>query len=204
MANEIIKLTSPTNYTQVTKGVTGSILTQKSDGDIAMIPKETGWGFYVDSTYTDVSPLVINNDKIQITCDGLGGATNTTELPARLSGIWNTTTNVIDAKDAGDSFGLRFTFKATAPQNGYFDIGLDIGTDIISSPIVIASETKIHPKGAGVVSTYSFDVPIFSLSTFVTNGGKLFVDTRDDAIAVNVHDINVLLVATHRANSVES
>ena len=204
MANEIIKLTSSTNYAQVTKGVTGSILTQKSDGDIAMIPKETGWGFYADSTYTDVSPLVINNDKIQITCDGLDGATNTTELPTRLSNIWNTTTNVIDAKDAGDSFALRFAFKATAPQNGYFDIGLDIGADIISSPIVVASETKIHPKGAGVVSTYSFDVPIFTLSTFVANGGKLFIDTRDDAIIVNVHDITVLLVATHRANSVES
>lgn len=204
MANEIIKLTSATSYTQVTKGITGSILTQKSDGDIAMIPKDTGWGFYVDSAYTDISPLVINNNKVQITCDGLGGTTNTTELTARLSNIWNTTTNVIDAKDAGDSFALRFTFKATAPQNGYFDIGLDIGTDIISSPIVIASETKIHPKGAAVVSTYSFDIPIFTLATFVANGGKLFIDTRDDAITVNVHDIKVLLVAMHRANSVES
>ena len=54
MANEIIKLTSPTNYTQVAKGVTGSILTQKSDGDRGKLADvELTQPNFMPNSYTD-------------------------------------------------------------------------------------------------------------------------------------------------------
>ena len=199
MANELIKLTSPTTYTQVTSGNTGDILIQKTGGDVGFLADPTGWALYADSTYTDVSPLSINNAKVQVTCDGLGGTTNKTQLSTGISDLWDTVTDRITPVNIGDAYSLRFTFDAQGPQNAYFDIGLDISSDIINSPIVVAKETKIHPKGTGVTSGYSFDVPIFSLNTFITNGGALFIDTRDDAIQLDIFNINIYICRVHRA-----
>jgi hypothetical protein len=201
MANELIKLTSPTTYTQVTAGNTGDILIQKTGGDVGFLADPTSWALYADSTYTDVSPLSINNAKVQIACDGLGGTTNKTQLSPNIAitDLWDAVTNRITPVNIGDAYSLRLTFDAQGPQNAYFDIGLDISSDIINSPIVIARETKIHPEGTGVTSGYSFDVPIFSLSTFTTNGGALFIDTRDDAIQLDIFNINIFLCRVHRA-----
>ena len=199
MANEIIKLTSETTYSKIPTGNTGDYLIQKTGGDVGFLADPTGWALYADSTYTSGSPLAINNAKVQITCDALGSTTYKGELPTGVTDLWDATNNKITPVNDGDAYSLRLTFNAQGPQNAYFDIGLDIGTDIQASPIVVAKETKIHPKGAGVTSGYSFDIPIFSRSTFIANGGKLFIDTSDDAIQLDVFDIVVYLCRVHRA-----
>jgi hypothetical protein len=199
MANEIIKLTTDTTYSKITGGLTGDILTKKAGGDVDFLADPSSWALYADSQYTSGSPFVINNTKLAIPCDGLGGTTYKTELHAGITDLWDAGTSKITPVHIGDSYSLRLTFDAVGAQNAYFDIGLDIGTDIINSPIVVARETKIHPKGAGVTSGYSFDVPIFSLTTFKTNGGTLFIDTRDDATSLSIHNINIFLCRTHRA-----
>jgi hypothetical protein len=150
-----------------------------------------GWAVYDDSTYTSASPLSIASTTTQVTIDGLGGSTNTTYLPDGVTEFWNTTSNTIVAERVGDAFDVRLGFKAKSTAvNSYFDITFDIGSP---SGIVIAGQTKICPKGAGVETQYTVDIPIYALATFITNGCKIFIDTSASAFTLTVYDLTLMV-----------
>lgn len=150
-----------------------------------------GWAVYDDSTYTSGSPLTIASTRTQLAIDGLGGSTNKTYLPDGVTDFWNTTTNAIIAQRLGDAFDVRLGFKATSSAvNSYFDIEFDIGN---GSPTIIAGQTKIAPKGIGVETQYTVDIPVYALSTFVTNGCAIYVDTTDSAFTLSIYDMTILI-----------
>ena len=150
-----------------------------------------GWATYDGSAYTSVSPLTIASTKTQITIDGLGGSTNTDDLPDGVSDYWNPATNRIIPTAVGDAFDVRVGFKAkSSAVNAYFDITFDIGTP---DGIVIAGETKMCPKGAGVETQYSVDIPIYALATFLANGCAIHFDTTASAFTLSVYDITIFL-----------
>ena len=150
-----------------------------------------GYGVYDDSTYTSASPLAIASTATQLTIDGLGGSTYVDQLPEGVTEFWNTTTNRIVSPNIGDAYDLRLGFKAKSSSvNSYFDIRFDIGSP---SGIVIAGQTKICPKGIGVETSYTIDIPIFSLSTFVSNGCAIWIDTTASAFTLSMYDITLMI-----------
>jgi hypothetical protein len=150
-----------------------------------------GWGVYDDSTYTSGSPLSVASARVQLTIDGLGGATNTDYLPEGVTEFWNTTSNTIVAQRLGDAFDVRLGFKATSSAaNSYFDIEFDIGN---GSPTIIAGQTKIAPKGIGVETQYTVDIPVYALGTFLSNGCKIYIDTTDSGFTLSIYDITILI-----------
>lgn len=160
--------------------------------------KYTGWVFYADATYTSAAPRTINNTRAQVTIDGLRADTDTTQEPAdAVNPIWDTTNNKIAPIALDDAYSLRFSFVAEMVKNSYFSIELDIGDGSI---IDIGGESKIYPRTTDEPTRFSFDVPIFCKSTFLANGGKIYIDNTDDGSSMDAYDFEILLVRTHKAD----
>lgn len=160
-----------------------------------------GWAYYQDGTYTSGSPLSVNNALVQLLIDGLGTDTEKGQLPVNASGnpieLWNTLTDKITPINAGDAYDLRLDFKAsTATPSTYMDLKLDIGT---GTPVNIVTRTLQFPKGTGTTHSFSVGFPIFSLATFIANGGKLMLDTTGLGANVSVWDLGLFIKRDYAA-----
>jgi hypothetical protein len=154
-----------------------------------------GWAYYEDGTYTSGSPLSVNNALVQLLIDGLGANTEKDQLPVNSSGsaieLWNTLTDKITPINVGDAYDLRLDFQAsTATPSTYMDLKLDIGT---GTPNNIVTRTLTFPKGTGTAHSFSVGFPIFTLATFLSNGGKLMLDTTGLGANVSVWDIGLFI-----------
>ena len=156
----------------------------------------SGWAFYDDSTLTSGSPLTIANTRSQITIDGLGSSTDKTQLPADVTDFW--LGNEITPENAGDAYELRIDFKASVNAvNSYCLLQLDIGDE---TPINIVNRTITFPRGQNIVHDISVGFGIFSGSTFLANGGKLFIDTSSAGDTVTLYEPGILIARVHQAN----
>lgn len=145
-----------------------------------------GWVYYKDSTYTSGSPLAVNNARVQLTNDGLGSTTETSFAPHDMS-LW--VGDKITPPYVGSSFSMRVDFKADpAGVSDWGDFQLDIGS---GAPINVVTRTVTMQKSG--VNAVSIGVPIFCLTTFVTNGGKLYFDTSTSGDSIDVYDIAIFL-----------
>lgn len=130
-----------------------------------------GWGNYTDATHTIGSPQsVISSTRTLVTIDGAGGATNTEYINDLPSNLWSS--NKIHPETIGETYLIRISLivdPATGSSNHYMDIELDIGGGIG----VIAGHTQILIKASA--SRYTITLGIFCLSTFVANGGEIYV-----------------------------
>ncbi len=148
-----------------------------------------GWAFYDDSQYTVGSPLAINNARTKISIDGLGSNNETDFLPDGVSAFWNTTTNKFTPVAIGDCYDIRLEFVVETMKDSTFLIELDIGSPLF----VISSQSLIASKTTGVPIVYSFNVPIFTLATFVTNGGEVYIDTTVDAQDLDIYNMKIFI-----------
>lgn len=134
-----------------------------------------GWAYYKDATYTTGSRLTLPNEvRTQLTIDGLEGTTNKTYLPDGVADFWDTTNDKILAERLGDSFDVRIAFNVDSPANTEsIKIELDIGS---GSEINIVTQTVQFAEAGEQFATISF--PIFTLSTFLANGGKIYLTSN--------------------------
>ena len=153
--------------------------------------EKMGWEICDDTAYTSGSPLSVDNARVLLTCDGLGPNSNNTYLPDGVTELWNTTSNKIISGSTGNAFDVRVNFTADGGVTGdIMELELDIGDG--SPDIVISSNTITQPKGAGpFVVSVSF--PLFSLSTFVTNGCKLYLNSSNSGDDFDVYDISIFV-----------
>lgn len=153
----------------------------------------TGWGYYehggADQTFDSTGAF--------LDIDGAGGNTETSYLPPEIRGsdhLWDTTNDLITPITIGDSYDLRFDLpvKSTATSPSYLFWQLDIGgsTSVTNK---IAAGTAVIAKTAPFEITIA--IPIFTLSTFKTNGGQLFLAT--DAGTVTIENPTVYISRNH-------
>jgi hypothetical protein len=153
----------------------------------------TGWARYLDSTYTESSPLSISNGvRSTLTNNALNKLE--TQLPSDATTFFNETTQKIIATNDGDAYSLSIRFKAKMNVlQGYFDIDLDIG----GTQGIISQESILFTRGANTEQRFDIDLVVFSGSTFVTNGGTLSVTPQNGNI--EIYDISFVIVRTHKA-----
>jgi hypothetical protein len=150
-----------------------------------------GWVIYSDTEYTIGSPLTVNDDIIQLTCNGLGANSNTNFLPASGSALWSTNDNRIVSDNAGNAFDVRVQFTGDPVGiDDYIDVTFDIGAG--TNNIVITHRVVSSPKG-GDPNTYSFTTAIYSLGTFVSNGCKINLDSTGGGDNWSIYDISVFV-----------
>lgn len=165
-------------------------VTDGTDWFVMFPTSPTGWAYYSDSTYTSGSPLIpANGVRTLLTIDGLGATTSKDFLPAGVTDFWDSSTNKIVAQKAGDSYDVRIDFTVDVPANTEsIKLEVDIGDGSPDIPIVIRSNAYSE-SGAG--QAFSAGFPLFSLSTFIANGGKIYITTS--AGGFDIYDIAIFI-----------
>lgn len=154
----------------------------------------TGWGHYVDASG---SAQTFNSTPSILQIDGAGATTEESYLPPEIRGsgsLWDSTNDLITPITVGDSYDIRLdlpvTATATSPSYLFWTLDIGGGTSITNA---IASGTLVIAKTAPF--TLSIAVPIFCLSTFVTNGGQFFLST--DAGSVDIDEASIYISRNH-------
>lgn len=151
----------------------------------------TGWAFYDDSEYTELSPLNINNDTAQITIDGLGAFTERRYLPYGVQDLW--VNDKIDPENIGDTYSFRLDLTAKAGSNeDKFRVYVDIGDGGV---VEILSQTFEINKNIGQTEDFSYSVPLFTLATFNVNNGKIMIEMDDD---IDFYNMGIFVQRIHK------
>lgn len=153
-------------------------------------PVRTGWASYEDAQYTSLSPLAVTSGvRTKLTIDALKATTETSYRP-KASQLWNTGTNKITPYTVGDCYQLRLRFKA---KPSTIDKIITLELDVGGALGVILSHTQRFTKGTAEQDMV-LDVSTYALSTFVSNGGSIYITTTTDA---DVYDIGLFITRTH-------
>jgi len=161
--------------------------------------KATGWAQYADDTYTELSPLNVDNAKVQLTIEPLTSTPLTSFLPQGVSNFWDLTPlssggQKIMAHTVGDALDMRIDFKADPTTlNDYADIILDIGDGSPDNPIV----TRTITFSKTGINSISVGFPVFTLDTFVTNGGKIYIDTSESGSNIDIYGAKIFIKRDH-------
>ena len=159
------------------------LLAYNSAGDL-------GWAIYTDSVSSD---FVILDIPTFLTIDGLGTDTNTDYLPAAATApLWSD--NKITPIALGDSYNLRIDLEITAKTQNPASIALALDINPDGSPIIIAEKEISTSKTAPY--TISVALPIFTLNTFVANGGAILLQTSSGEITVGNRSILIVRTST--------
>jgi hypothetical protein len=131
-----------------------------------------GWVEFKDTQHTQSNRqnlTALQDNKITINA----GATILSQKPTGGEGLWDAANNKITPINLGDAYNVRIDFKAAIASNdGWFEFSVNIGGAIG----VALAELKVFPKGTGVIHNFSIDFPIYTLATFVQNGGELIIN----------------------------
>lgn len=149
---------------------------------------------FTDTQYTDLSRLSITADTLTALPNNKGGVL----ILQQVEGIenWIDNTGLITPPNGnGDGYDLRVTFVADpSVNNRNLTISIDIG---FADPI--ASETKRLARGSNVDTDVLFTLPIYTLGTFLANGGRINIECDG---AVEVYDIVFFISRTYKGTAV--
>ncbi len=152
-----------------------------------------GWG-----NYTDVSSgtQTFNTTPARLQIDG--GTTLNSYLPRDIRGtseLWDTTNDKILPIAVGDSYNIRldlpFTAKTGAPAS--LIMQLDIGGLTSPTNVIITRDISTSKSPPFTVSV---GFPIFSLSTFLANGGQFFLSTDTGTVDIELPSITIVRTGT--------
>jgi hypothetical protein len=156
-----------------------------------------GWGSYIDSE-TSPATQTITTSESKLLIDGSATSSNSLYLPLQIRGVselWDVTNNKINAINIGDSYTMRLDLeiqsKLGSPKG--LDVILDIGGGVTSTIIEverIVGLEKIAPYRVSIA------FPYFTLDSFKTNGGQIFLKTDSGAITISKRKISI-----HRISS---
>jgi hypothetical protein len=151
-----------------------------------------GWANYADSVWTEQSPFSILAGNTAV-LDNNANTNIEAYLPIGVSTFYDGLNNKILAENIGDSYTISVRFRAkTSINNDYFDIGLDIG----GLMNFILTESKVFHKGINEEQIFNITFVVFSLNTFVVNGGQIKISAKTGNLSI--YDIDYLIVRTHK------
>jgi hypothetical protein len=139
----------------------------------------TGWANYQDGETTPATQTItITPSKLLI--DGLGAATEEAYLPLSIRGtssLWDTANDRITPVLLGDSYDARVVLEVTGKSGTptLMTLELDIGGGV-SPTISVVTDDRATSKTPPFSLVFTF--PIFSLATFIANGGQFFLSVN--------------------------
>ena len=158
----------------------------------------TGWGDYTDTQYTSGSPLALsaNTDTVLPNNASSGPRTQLPEDPANPGttiDLFDTVNNKIIGRN-GDSLALSIEVKVVpaSQSSTYIDIWIDIGGSIGE----LYRSTFAFPKGQGVLRNIVYDPIVYTLDTWETNGGTIYIRSNGTC---NVYGAKAVIARIHKA-----
>lgn len=148
-----------------------------------------GWGYYDDSLTTPT--ISVGTSFTQITIDGTGASTNESYLPYEIRGsssLW--ATNKITPINIGDDYDGRVDVSITGRTGSptYIEFIIDISgstpdTNRIFTGYMLSSNATPYKQ--------SLPIDFFALSTFNTNGGKIYARVDTGTVTVGARGIKI-------------
>lgn len=154
----------------------------------------TGWAQYADSDkVSEATALDLTaNTRTKLTIDGLGTNTNTAGLPTGVVSFWDSTDNKITPAGLNDAYDIRLSFTAKCASAGeYLEVELDIGGSLGT-----ITHTTI-PFLKTVDQNFQVNIPVFSGTTFLAQGGTVWVTASD---AAKLWNPQILIIRTHKGS----
>ena len=160
----------------------GDVYVADGAGSGNMYQLGSGWGYYKG----DGAGQTIGTTATKMTCDGAGATSETGYLPLAIRGssdLWNTSTNKITPIQVGDAYNLRLDLPITAKGGSpsILTMQLDIGGGASPSIVIVERDISVSKTAPFNISV---GFPIFCLTTFVTNGGQIFLKTDSGTVTV--------------------
>ncbi len=158
-----------------------------------------GWQMVEDGTGSPFS-VSSTSSVLSIDDDGATNNTNDSYLPKIIRGsgtLWDAPFRFSPIA-VGDSYILRLNLKidSTSGNPSRMSLDLDIGTGSSPSNVVYSS---VHEITKTPPYNISFTIPVFTLATFVGNGGRIFLKT--DTGTASVTDRSVMVTRTGTGNN---
>ena len=152
-----------------------------------------GWGFYKDNA----SAQTFNTTAAKLSIDGAGATTEESYLPRDIRGsasLWNTTSDKITPIAVGDQYDIRLDLPITAKTGSptLLTLQLDIGGGATPTTVIVTRDISVSKTPP---FTLSVGFPIFCLTTFITNGGQIFLKT--DTGTVDITAPAILIARNH-------
>lgn len=165
-----------------------------SGSGVWTLHRDTGWGNYNDLSS---GSQVFNTTASKLQIDGGGSESSSSYLPRSIRGsseLWDTTNDKITPIAVGDAYTVRLNLSIASKTGSpnYLNLELDIGG--LTSPsnvILVKPLSTLSSTPYEMSNTFS----IYTLSTFLANGGQIFLST--DTGTVTVDDASVLITRTH-------
>ncbi len=150
----------------------------------------TGWAFYDDAQTTPATQTFTSTpSKVQI--DGGGATTEEGFLPNSIKGIaslWDTTNDLLIPVTLGDSYDMRLTLGITGKTGSPNALTLNLDIGGLSAPSIVIATTDLAVAKSPPFSLI-FTFPYFTLATFLSNGGQLFLSTDTGTLTADNRDI---------------
>lgn len=151
---------------------------------------ETGWIQVSDDEHTQSTPLTISSNVRTLLPNNAANVLNVTN-PIGGSTWW--ANDKFNPDNSGDTYDLRVGFIADPTLNNR---NLTLELDIGGTQGVIWSKTLRLARGAGVDTRIIETIDIFTLGTFIANGGEIFITCDGD---VDIYDIVIKIERKYRA-----
>jgi len=171
---------------------TGDKLTEGGDkinDNFTELYDEKGWGYYQDGLSTPT--ITVTTSFTQITIDALGSLTNESYLPREIRGtssLWSG--NKITPVNVGDDYDGRFDIEVTGRTGSptYIEFIIDIGN---STPDTNRVFTGYMLSANATPYRQNLPIDFYTLSTFVTNGGKVYARVDVGTITVGSRALKI-------------
>ena len=164
----------------------GSVYIADGSGSGTWTQWPLGWAVYSDND----SEQTFDTTAAKLSINGSGSSSNSTYLPLAIRGsgeLWDTTNDKITPIAEGDTYNCRVNLPITSRTSAnYAEVQLDIGG--AATPTNVIGTWRIETDRAAPFH-HSLTLPIFSLSTFVANGGQIFIKTDSGSIGVTAPSI---------------
>jgi len=163
-----------------------------SEDTVQKLYDTPGWGFYVEDQ-TVASTQIITTTSTLLQIDGLGATSNNSYLPHEIRGIselWDSATSKILPINIGDGYTLRMDLEITAKSGSPTELVLDLDIGGLATPTINIVE-RIIGTGKTPPYTVSVGLPFFSLTTFLTNGGQVFLRTDTGTVTLTKRQISI-------------
>lgn len=156
--------------------------------EIDEVKLSTGWWNITDTTFIESSPQTISSGvrtKLQINSDSVINGFGANNQPS--ADIWDDVNNKITPLINGDSYIFRLSLTANPTLNNRnFTVDLDIG----GTQNIIFERTTRLARGANTNTKVSMTNSIFTLGTFIANGGEIYITCDGD---VEIFDISLFI-----------
>lgn len=151
----------------------------------------TGWATYIDSTYTSGSPLVFTAST-WTTIPFSPTDIIDTYLPCDIDSFYDRTDSTFLGK-LGDAYTINVSFKVrpNTPTTTLLDFGIDIGGNIG----VVYPKTLLLTKGDNIEQYFISSFTVYTLGTWVSNGGKAKIKTDH---SVDIYDVRYEVFRVHK------